>query len=279
VVDLADGTSAFAKVGVSELTSGWLRDEHRMYEALDRPFMPRLVAWEDGDRPILLLENLSRLPWPPPWNDSRISAVLRTLDEVAATTPPGWLQPLERHPIDLNGWPRVASDPAPLLSTGLTDATWLEAALPTLLAAAAACRLTGKQLLHLDVRSDNLCFRHERALLVDWNLAAIGNARMDLAFWLPTLEAEGGPRPESILPDAGPEAAVVSGLFASRAGLPEIPTAPRVRTAQRGLLRYALPWACRALGLPIPPGIQQPRSRRGEPTVRLDADEFTPGNR
>jgi hypothetical protein len=81
-------------------------------------------------------------------------------------------------------------------------------------------------------------------------MACVGNARLDLAFWLPTLTSEGGPAPEAFLPDAPNEAALVSGFFAARAGRPEIRTAPRVRAGQLQLLRHALPWACRALGIP-----------------------------
>ena len=47
----------------------------------------------------------------------------------------------------------------------------------------------------------------------------------------------------------------VSGFFAARAGLPEIPVAPHVRGLQRAQLRAALPWAIRALGLPPEDGV------------------------
>ncbi len=60
------------------------------------------------------------------------------------------------------------------------------------------------------------------------------------------------PQPEELLPDAPEIAAWVSGYFASRAGLPDIPSAPRVRKVQREQLSTALPWAIRALGLPSP---------------------------
>ena len=133
------------------------------------------------------------------------------------------------------------------------SAAWLDAALPALLVAADACRLDGDQLLHLDVRSDNICFRADgSAVLVDWNLAVVGNARVDVAFWIPTLVAEGGPAPETILSDAGSESAFVSGFFAARAGQPPIAGAPAIRPLQLEQLRHALPWACRALGLPPP---------------------------
>jgi hypothetical protein len=87
-------------------------------------------------------------------------------------------------------------------------------------------------------------------ILIDWNFVCLGNPRFDVGFWLPSLEAEGGPPPETILPDAGDIAGLVSGFYACRAGLPLIPDAPRVRHIQQVQLKYALPWAVRALGLP-----------------------------
>jgi hypothetical protein len=80
----------------------------------------------------------------------------------------------------------------------------------------------------------------------------VGNARLDVAFWLPTLVAEGGPRPEAILPHAAAEAAFVAGFFAARAGQPPIPGAPAIRPLQLEQLRHALPWACRELALQPP---------------------------
>ena len=133
------------------------------------------------------------------------------------------------------------------------SAGWLERALPALLEVAGPSVFKGDQLCHFDVRSDNLCFRDDgSAVLVDWNLAEIGNPRLDVAFWLSSLALEGGPSPEAILPDAPAEAAVVAGFFASRCGLPDIPDAPRVRDVQKRQLIAALPWVCHALDLPVP---------------------------
>ena len=83
----------------------------------------------------------------------------------------------------------------------------------------------------------------------------MGNAVLDVAFWLPSLELEGGPKPDAVLP-SGPGvaelAALVAGFFAARAGLPPPSGAPTVRGIQLAQLRPALAWACRALGLPQP---------------------------
>lgn len=64
--------------------------------------------------------------------------------------------------------------------------------------------------------------------------------------------AEGGPAPATIMPNAGALAALVSGYFAARAGLPPPEGAPRVRGVQLQQLRTALPWVVLALDLPRP---------------------------
>lgn len=252
VVEMADGRSVFVKAAVDDLTAARLRTEQRVYAALQAPFMPSVLGWEAGERPILALEDLSDADWPPPWDGERVDAVLSTLADIAATSAPEWLPRVADSPVDLNGWQMVADNAGLFLSLGLGGSAWLRSALPELINASEAFTAGGSQLIHFDVRSDNLCLRDRRVLLVDWNLAAVGNARLDIAFWLPSLADEGGPQPDVILPDAGWEAAIVSGFFAARAGREPIPTAPRVRTVQLAQLRQALPWACRALGLPPP---------------------------
>jgi hypothetical protein len=247
------GASAFAKVGVDASTGLNLRREHYIYSTVHAPFVPKMLGWDDdGGRPILLLEDLSGAAWPPPWTPQRIMRVVEVLRGVAATPPPDGLRDLETFREDLSGWGMVAADPEPFLSLGLYSRAWLASALPTLLAAQAMADLAGDHLVHFDMRSDNLCFAGERTLLIDWNGACRGNGVLDLASWLPSLQMEGGPAPEALLPDAAPFAALVSGYFASRAGLPLIPTAPRVRDVQLRQLLCALPWAVRSLGLPPP---------------------------
>jgi hypothetical protein len=253
VVDLEDGRSVFVKAAVDDMTAEWLRAEHRVYAALAAGFLPRLLGWEDGELPVLVLEDLSGADWPPPWTAERVAAVVTTLREVAGTPPPPGVASLEDQHEELAGWREVERDPTALLALGVCSREWLAVALPALLAAEDACLLGGEALLHLDVRSDNICFREGRALLVDWSWAVRGNPVLDVAAWLPSLEAEGGPPPEALLPEEPAAAAFMSGFFAARAGLPPIPTAPHVRKVQLAQLRTALPWAARALGLPPPP--------------------------
>jgi Phosphotransferase enzyme family len=253
-VTTADGRRAFVKDAVDDTSAGWLRAEDRMYRALaGAPYLVGLLAFRDGDRPILALEDVGGDHWPPPWRPGDVEAVLATLEQVAATPPPEGLAAVSTSSI-VRGWDEVAADPQPFLGIGWAGSAWLDRSLPHLRAAASACDLDGGALLHLDIRSDNLCVRADgRVAIVDWNLAGIGPPRIDVAFWLPSLAAEGGPSPEAVLPDAPNEAALVAGFFASRVGLPIISVAPMVRVVVLRQLAVALPWACRALGIEGPP--------------------------
>jgi hypothetical protein len=252
-VELADARRVFVKLALDDLAAGWLRDEHRVYSAVEAPFLPGLAGWVDADRTLLVVEDLAGARWPPPWQEGDVEAVLATLEAVSATPPPAGVPPLEELRDWLDGWATVAEDPEPLLSTGLCSPAWLETALPRLRDALAACELSGEDFLHLDVRSDNLCLDDGRVVLVDWNQARVGNGLLDVVAWLPSLRLEGGPEPWELVPDSGGFAALMAGFFASRAGLPPPPTAPHVRPFQLRQAQVALPWAARELDLP-PPG-------------------------
>jgi hypothetical protein len=239
-----DGTRAFLKVASIEPGPQWIRDEVHVYECVEGPFMPRFLGWEDGEEPLLVLEDVSSGGrFPPPWDEGDVEGVLAALHEVAAAEVTGELPPL-----GLAGWHDIARDPAPFLSLELVSPEWLDSALPVLLDASDRTPLEGDSLVHCDVRSDNLCLRGGRAVLFDWNHARIGNPAFDVAFWLPSLKLEGGPDPEEV---GGDEFAVlVAGFFAAGAGLPAPEGAPLVRGFQRAQLEVALPWACAVAGLP-----------------------------
>ena len=251
-LELADGRFVFAKVATTEPTARWLRREVVVYEALgSQNFLAEFLGWaDDSTEPFLLLEDLSEAHWPPPWTPARVDAVLAALAEVRRAPLPPETPQLEAERAILTRWAGIAADPEPFLSLGLCTATWLEQALSALLDAEKGLVLEGTDFLHVDVRSDNLCFIGERAVIVDWNWSSVGNGAADIACWLPSLNSEGGPLPETILPAATPWAAALAGFFGSMAGLPPPEGAPTVRTVQRTQLESALPWAARALGLP-----------------------------
>jgi hypothetical protein len=246
-----DGRSAFVKIGATDLTADWTRTEHRNYLGIHGRFMPRLLGFDDdGERPTLALENLSDAEWPPPWTDERVAGVVDALASIRELTPPDGLS--RQSADDGANWRKVAADPRPFLALGLCSAAWLDGALPQLIDASARAPLAGNSLVHLDIRSDNLCFRGGRAIVIDWNHARLANPDLDIAFWLPSLQAEGGPSPETILPDAPELAAWVAGFFCSHAGGDPLPEAPHVRPLQLEQSRTALPWVARELGLPPP---------------------------
>jgi Phosphotransferase enzyme family len=253
IAELADGSTAFVKAATEPVTAGFIRDEQRVLRDLTGPFVPAVLALDDEDPPLLVLEDLRAAHWPPPSDDSAIDAVRDALAAVAATTPPDAVPPVGIHRDRLvTGWAEIEADPAPFLSLGVCSAEWLERALPPLREASETAPIDGGSLLHLDVRSDNLCIAERGAVLVDWNHACVGHPDLDVAAWLPSLRLEGGPEPEQILPEAPGFAALLAGFFGSRAGLPAPPTAPQVRPFQLAQLRVSLAWAARELDLPTP---------------------------
>ncbi|HET8651057.1 MAG TPA: hypothetical protein VFM13_00625 [Gaiellaceae bacterium] len=200
--------------------------------------------------PLIVLEDLSTARWPPPWDDAAVDAVQAALAELRVTAAPEWAPRIEEErEWLLGGWVAVEEDPRPFLALGLCSPGWLANALPALRRAAEEAPIEGDSLIHLDVRSDNLCLTERGAVLVDWNLVHLANPDLDLAAWAPSLHAEGGPPPDSIAPGAPGLAAALAGFFAARAGLPPPPTAPAVRVVQRAQLEVALPWACRELAI------------------------------
>jgi hypothetical protein len=251
---LDDGRTVFVKSAVDELSAGWLRTEISVYTALRGSFLPVFHGWAERDGlPLVVLEDLGDAHWPPPWRDGDVDAVKQALAELAATPPPEGVDRVPRDELAFE-WREVERDPEPFLSTGTATGAWLVEHLPALRDAAERAPFDGDDLLHLDVRSDNLALRDGRAVLVDWNWVCIGNAVLDVVGWAPSLHFEGGPAPDELVsgPGVAELAAALAGYWAARAGLPPPVTAPRVRQGQQRALAVVLPWACRLLGIDEP---------------------------
>lgn len=84
-------------------------------------------------------------------------------------------------------------------------------------------------MIHNDIRSDNLRFLGRRLVQFDWAAVSRGSIALDLAGFLPSVEAEGGPGPE------------------------DLAHLPRLRAVQLAQLVPALAWVARLLSLPAPP--------------------------
>ena len=250
-VALEDGRRVFVKSAEAPNLAAWIRREHEVYAALDgHAFLPRLVGFDDdGVRPLLAIEDLSGADWETRWTPARVDAVLAALDELASSSPPPNTSDVRVTFADLWGqWQLVADNPGPFLSTGLRDAAWLERALPVIVDAADRAPIAGSDLCHLDVRSDNMCFREDGSVvLVDWNWTSIASTHADRAAWLPSLHVEGGPPPWEVLPGAGEIAAWIGGVWAAVVGTPPPETAPNVRALQERQLAGTLDWLARDL--------------------------------
>lgn len=252
-VAFADGSTAFAKVAVSGDTAEWLAAEHTVYSQVEGDFLPRFLGYDDAEPALLLLEDLSEAHWPPPWPEGSIAAVSGILDRLATHWPPQGVPSVDVYREELtSGWRLVEQDPGPFLSYGLCSPAWLAEALPALIDSVERAPLEGESLLHFDVRSDNVALLGDRAVLVDWNWACIGNPLLDRAAWAPSLNVEGGPAPEELVPDCPPGfPAMLAGFWAARIGLPPpAGAAPGLRDLQLAQLGIVLPWAVRALRLP-----------------------------
>jgi SAM-dependent methyltransferase len=252
-LDLADGERVFAKMATNDVLAGFLRDEHHNMTLFDEDFRCQVVAFEDGEHPLLLLEDLRDARWPPPWEPGDVERVLATLERMWSMPTEGLPAPrlLERM---FNGWQEISDDPAAFLGLGIASQRWLDQCLPVLVEVERDASFEGDDFIHVDIRSDNTCFAGDRVVFVDWNWAIKGSRRFDLSGWLSSLRLEGGPLPEEVAPGLGTLAAYIAGFFAKSAPLPPIETAPHVRRFQLRQLRIALPWACRELGLPRPDG-------------------------
>lgn len=249
-VQLEDGRRVFVKAAKAPHTAAWLRREAEVYANLHGSYIAELIAFEDDPvEPLLVLEDLSDADWDVRWDAARVSAVRAALTAIATSPPPPNTPSVREILADFGQWDVVAADPEPFLATGIRSREWLNRALPILKAAADSASVDGEDLLHLDVRSDNLCFRDGAAVLVDWNWCCTGRAEFDVAAWLPSLAFERGPRPWEVLPKAGKYAAFLAGIWAALVGLPPPPTAPTVRDQQRRQLGIALAWCERELAL------------------------------
>jgi phosphotransferase family enzyme len=266
LVALVDGRSVFVKAATEPSARPQVEREARLLESVAAPYMPYVVGASTVDGwAVLVLEDLSRAHWPPPYDD-RGEALLESVRQVTATVPPPGL---ERRPEGRpfgTYWQRIADDPEPVLGHGLFSAKWLEEAQPILHAAESRARLDGDDFLHDDVWAGNVCYAERGAILVDWASAQVGDRRVDLAYALLSIRETGATPPPVEFPDEAAYAALLAGSCAYQAAQPvdeSIKHASVLRAGWLHDLEYALEWACELLGLPSPrrPAFRRPADR------------------
>ncbi|MGH2583521.1 MAG: phosphotransferase, partial [Dehalococcoidia bacterium] len=150
-------------------------------------------------------------------------------------------------------WSTIAHDPTAFLELRLCSVDWFERCIGALVEAEEHVDLTGRSLIHGDIRSDNVCLAGSRAVFVDWSSAARGNGTYNLASVLASIHLEGGPSPYDVMPDGAGWAALDSASLAQRAIQDQATPAWLQRVFKR-LIVINLEWAANALGLPAPGG-------------------------
>ncbi|QQC87357.1 phosphotransferase [Streptomyces alfalfae] len=190
----------------------------------------------------------------PGWPPGQLDAVLRLLRETRITAPAA-LPPvttLLREAFD--AWPALAADPAfDAWPTDATGAALLPAQRWVALAEQARHAFTGDELLHADLRADNILWSDTGPVLVDWAYACRGAAAFDPIYLLLEVARVNGRPPEAELAqvvtaygcadeDATALLAVFGGWFTWMSRMPPIPALPTLRDFQKDMARTAIEW-------------------------------------
>ena len=266
---LADGRRVFVKA-VSGRTNpdspGMHRREARIAAALPASVpAPRFLdSYDDGDWIALIFEDIDGTAPQTPWRQPELNRVLVAVGELssALTPAPIAVEPVsELMPSVFSGWQRLLAS----AESGEDDLRgvdpWAERHLAQLVAleAASADAAAGTTLLHADLRADNILLTPTRVFFIDWPWASRGAGWVDLAFMLPSVAMQGGPKPWEIF-DVHPlgrraPAVAVTAVVAAAAGfmirgsrLPPPPGLPTVRAFQRDQGIPALEWLKRRTG-------------------------------
>jgi aminoglycoside phosphotransferase (APT) family kinase protein len=139
-----------------------------------------------------------------------------------------------------------------VLAHGLFSSAWLQKAQPVLDAAESFALLAGDDFVHDDVWAGNVCYATRGAILIDWPSASIGDRRIDLAYALLSIRAEGSTPPPVDFPDEAAYAALLAGSSAFHAAQPVNPLIRHESVLRAGWLHdleYALDWASELLQL------------------------------
>jgi aminoglycoside phosphotransferase (APT) family kinase protein len=225
---------------------------------------PRLLwSYDEGEEGwvALAFEEIPGSHPAQPWREPELGRVLEALDGISAALTPSPLpiaqvgSASEEFEQNLCGWRSLRAERL----AGLDD--WSARHLDALadLEANAPAAVAGETLLHLDIRADNLLLTADRVYLVDWALACVGAAWVDLAFFAPSVTMQGGPPPEALLqkhpacrqadPDAVTAAvAAIAGFFTHRALQPPPPGLPTLRAFQAAQGAVARDWVAERTG-------------------------------
>lgn len=230
--------------------------------------VPRLLlSYDEGDDGwvALVFSDVEGSNPPLPWLGSDLARVLHGLTTLAGALTPSPVP--EAIATSITTW-NVLSGGYWRMIGGAGDAIagrWIAQHAPAFadVEQHAAEAAAGVSLLHLDVRSDNLILTRDDVWFVDWAHARIGAPWVDLLFFAPSVEMQGGPSPEDLLagqpllrgvdPDMiNAVVAAIAGFFTWQGTQPSPPGLPTVRAFQAVQGVVARRWLARRLGLPLP---------------------------
>jgi len=250
---LADGRRLFVKAvspAQNPESPEILRREARVSAALpaDAPAPHLLHVLDDGDWIVTVYAYVNGEP--------QLARVLEATWALAEIEPPVSLPSVaELYGPVLTGWRNLAADP-----TGHGLDPWALKHLDRLAEMEPDWEdaVAGHELVHGDVRSDNVLLSPDRVTFVDWPAACVGRTFFDILSILPSVALEGGGDPEDVLARHGgsavdPEAITAvaiadAGYLLDRARMPDPPGLPTVRAFQRAQGEVSLAWLKARLG-------------------------------
>lgn len=220
--------------------------------------VPRLLWWlDDADTGwvVLVYEAVEGAHPAQPWQMDELNRVLSSLDVLAEALTPSPLPASfvgtasDAFAHRMRGYQQLANAP----SDGLDAWSLRHLEQLAALEASASAAVEGDSLIHFDIRADNLLLTPERVWLVDWPLACVGAAWVDVAFFAPSVQMQGGPSPEYLIahhaasrradPDRITAAAVsIAGFFSWNALQPPPPGLPTLRAFQAAQGAIARQW-------------------------------------
>lgn len=268
---LADGRHLFVKAASPTPNPGTpdiYRREARIVKTLpiNAPAPRLLNSYDEGEGGwvVLFFEEIAGQHPAQPWQMAELDRVLQALDALSLSLTPSPLTPplvsraSEEFATRLCGWQRLASEMPSHLER--LD-PWSQRHLQKLieLEALAPAAVAGETLLHFDIRADNLLLTEDRVWFVDWPLACVGAAWVDLVFFAPSVTMQGGPPPEELLQRsrlgraAEPAAltagiAATAGFFSHRSLQAPPPGLPTLRAFQAAQGVVARQWLAQRTG-------------------------------
>jgi aminoglycoside phosphotransferase (APT) family kinase protein len=267
-----DGRRFFVKAGGPIPNPGVpdiYRQEARVVTRLPEAApVPRLLWSHDqgaGGWIMLVYEEIDgsnpTLPWRREELDRAVDAIAALNDLLTPSPLPAGMASTAREVFDgdFGGW-HLLQDEDPSRIHLLDD--WSRRNLDALAAIEATSpeAVEGDTLLHFDIRADNMLVTPERIWFVDWPLATVGAAWVDVIFFAPSVTMQGGPPPEEVIarhpairradPDKVTAAIVATaGFFTHRAVQPPPPGLPTVRAFQAAQGVVAREWVALRTGL------------------------------